>query len=90
MYVMVATKRDLAFAASMVSQFMSKPSPMHWMAVKRIMQYLNNILDMRLCIGDKHIDLKRYSNVDWVGNVENRRFTSGYIFFVEGGGHIVK
>ena len=37
---------------------------------------------MRLHIGSKHINLKSYSNADWVGDMENRRFTSGYIFFV--------
>ena len=29
MYVMVATRADIAFVVSVVSQFMSKPSPMH-------------------------------------------------------------
>ena len=29
MYAMVATRADIAFAVSVVSQFLSKPSPMH-------------------------------------------------------------
>ena len=33
-YAIVATKLDLVFAASVVSWFVSKPGPMHWMAVK--------------------------------------------------------
>ena len=71
MYAMVATRPDLAFAVSIVNRFMLKPDPMHWMAVKRIMQYLKGTLDMRLCIGDKHINFKAYSDADWSGDVKN-------------------
>ena len=40
MYKMVATRGDIAFVVSTVSQFMSKAGPPHWMPVKRIMRYL--------------------------------------------------
>jgi hypothetical protein len=82
MYAMVATRPDLAFAVSVVSRFMSKPGPMHWMAVKRIMRYLKGTLDMKLRIGGKDINVEGYSDADWAGDVENRRSTSGYVFFV--------
>ncbi len=36
MYAMVGTQPDLAFPVSMVSQFMSRAGPSHWMAVKHI------------------------------------------------------
>ena len=54
---------------------------MHWMAVKHIMRYLKDTLDMRLRIGNKHINLKGYSDADWAGDVEYHRSTSIYIFF---------
>ena len=41
-------KSDLAFEVSVVYRIMSKLGPMHWMIVKKIMQYLKDILDMRL------------------------------------------
>jgi ATP-binding cassette subfamily B (MDR/TAP) protein 1 len=50
MYAMVGTRRDLAFLMSMVSQFMSRAGPSHWMAVKRIMRYLKGTLDLKLCL----------------------------------------
>jgi len=46
MYAMVGTRPDLAFLVSMVSQFMSRAGPSHWMAVKRIMRYLKGTLDL--------------------------------------------
>ena len=81
-YTMVATRPDLVLVVSVVSGFMSKPDPMHWMAVKRIMRYLKGSIDMKLRIGGQHTDLKGYSDADWAGDVENRRSTSGYVFFV--------
>ena len=41
---------------------------------------------MRLHIGGKHINLKGYSDADWVGDVENHGSTSKYISLLEGGG----
>jgi ATP-binding cassette subfamily B (MDR/TAP) protein 1 len=40
LYAMVGTRPDIAFPVNMVSQFMSRAGPSHWMAVKRIMRYL--------------------------------------------------
>jgi hypothetical protein len=70
MYAMVATRPDLAFAVSVVNRFMSKPGPMHWMAVKRIMRYLKGTIDVRLRIGGQHMNVKGYSDADWAGDVE--------------------
>ena len=84
---MVATRPDLAFAVSVVSQFMFKLGSMHWTVVKQIMWYLKGTLDMKLRIGGKHMNVKGYSDADRVGDVKNCRSTSGYVFFVgEGGG----
>ena len=69
MYAMVATKFDLAFIISVVSRFMLKPGPMHWMAIKRIMRYLKGTIDMKLRIGGQHIGIKGYSDADWAGDV---------------------
>ena len=47
MNVMVTTRADIAFAVSIVSQFMSKAGPTHWMAVLCIMRYLKGTLDFK-------------------------------------------
>ena len=82
MYAMVATRADLAFAVSVVNQFMSKPSPMHWAAVKRIMRYLKYSVDKKLCLGGKNITLTGYCDADWGGDSSTRKSTMGYVFFV--------
>jgi hypothetical protein len=64
MYAMVGTRPDLAFLVSMVSQFMSRAGPSHWMAVKRIMRYLKGTLDLKLCLGGKDVSLRGYCEAD--------------------------
>ncbi len=71
MYAMVGTRPDLAFLVSMVSmvsQFMSRAGPSHWMAVKRIMRYLKGTLDLKLCLGGKDVSLRGYCDADWGGD----------------------
>ena len=55
MYEMMNMRVDLAFAVNTVSQFMSKAGPSRWMAVKRIMRYLNDNLDFKLCLMNKKL-----------------------------------
>jgi transposase InsO family protein len=85
MYAMVATRADLAYAVSVVSQYMAKAGPMHWKAVKRIMRYLKGTLDFKLCLGGKHVTLRGYCDADWAGDTNDRRSTTGYVFFVGNG-----
>ena len=48
MYVMVCTRPDLAYSASLVSRFMSNPGRVHWEAVKWILRYVKGALDVGL------------------------------------------
>ena len=40
---------------------------------------------MRLHIGSKNMNIKGYLNANWTSNVEDRRSTSIYIFYIEEG-----
>jgi hypothetical protein len=60
MCAMVATRADLAFAISTVSQHMATPGWSHWMKVKRIMRYLKGSLHLELQLGRQHMKLKGY------------------------------
>lgn len=82
MYAMVGTRMDLAFAVSVVSQHMAKPGPMHWATIKRIMRYLKGSLNHKLCLGGNNIALHGYCDADWAGDTNDRRSTTGYVFFV--------
>ena len=63
-YAMVVTQAHFAFAVSIVSQFMASPATLHWMAAKRIMQYLKGTLDVKLCLGGTNMSLHGYCDAD--------------------------
>ena len=85
MYAMVATRADLAFAISTVSQHMARPGWSHWMAIKRILRYLKGTLHLKLQLGGQNIKLTGYCDADWAGDVSERRSTTGYAFMLGDG-----
>ena len=90
MYAMVDTRVDLAFAVSMVSQFMSKAGPPYWMVVKRIIKYLKGTLAFKLCLRDKNITLRGICIVKWEGEANDWQSTMGYVFFCWCWSHFVE
>ena len=87
---MMATRDNLAFAVSTVSQFMSKAGPPNWMAVKCIMRDLIEPLDFKLCLRGKDTALRGFCDVHWTGNVNDRRSTTWYVFFCWCWSHFVE
>lgn len=83
---MCHTRPDITFAVSVVSRFMHKPSVHHLGAAKRILRYVagtanfgirySKVSDFRLC---------GYSDSDWAGCLEDRKSTSGHVFFLGSG-----
>jgi len=83
MYAMVCTKPDLSQVISMISRYMHDPGKGHWEAIKWALRYINGIIDVGLvfekdstgkheCIG--------YVDSDYVGDLDKRRPTTGYVF----------
>nr|AFP55546.1 gag-pol polyprotein [Rosa rugosa] len=82
------TRPDLAYAVSVVSQFMHNPSEAHMDAVFRILQYLKSAPGKGLIFSKySHLDVSGYTDADWAGSITDRRSTSGYFTFV--GGNLV-
>ncbi|RVW79412.1 Retrovirus-related Pol polyprotein from transposon TNT 1-94 [Vitis vinifera] len=80
---------DLAYALSVVSQYMHNPGEQHMNAVMRILRYLKNA-PRKGILFTKNVDhqsIEVYTDADWVGAVDDRRSTSSYFTFV--GGNLV-
>ncbi|KAJ7954112.1 Retrovirus-related Pol polyprotein from transposon TNT 1-94 [Quillaja saponaria] len=77
------TRPDIAYAVSVVSQFMHDPHFAHLDAVHRILRYLKSAAGKGLLF-EKHKSLKleAYTDADWAGSLDDRRSTSGYCIFV--------
>ena len=82
------TRPDIAFAVSVVSQFMHAPHEAHLDAAYRILRYLKSAPGKGLYFAKHdHLLVEAYSDADWAGSVTDRRSTSGYCTFV--GGNLV-
>ena len=83
LFLSTKTRPDIAYAVGNVARFSSKPTTQHWCAVKRIMKYLKGTLNYGL-LYDTTGDLTGYSDVDWAGDLDDRKSTSGYVFKMSG------
>lgn len=85
LYAAQVSRPDIQYAVNMVSRFNHNPGKAHWMAVKRIMRYLNGTRDMKLCYQrDEKEDLHGFCDADWAGDVSDRRSVTGYVFLLQG------
>ncbi|WKA05326.1 hypothetical protein VitviT2T_023300 [Vitis vinifera] len=80
------TRPDLAYALSVVSQYMHNPREQHMNAVMRILRYLKNAPGKGILFAKNvnHQSIEVYTDADWAGAVDDRRSTSGYFTFVCG------
>ena len=82
------TRPDIAYAVSLVSQFMHDPRTTHLEAVERILRYLKSCPGKGVLLGKHdHLRIEVYTDADWAGSHDDRRSTSGYCSFV--GGNLV-
>jgi hypothetical protein len=62
---------------------MHDPREPHLIAMKRILRYLRGTLDFGLLLRRSSAsELRVYTDVDWAGNPDTRRSTSGYAMFL--------
>ena len=70
----------------MLGRYLSNPGLDHWKATKWVMQYLQRPKDFILTYQrSDHLEVLRYSNSDFVGCLDNKRSTSGYVFLLNRG-----
>lgn len=82
------TRPDIAYAVSIVSQFMHQPQTKHLEAALRIVRYLKGTYNYGLLFKKTgNLEIQAYTDADWAGNPTDRRSTSGYFALV--GGNLV-
>ena len=83
MYASVATRPDITFAISTLSQFLDNPGSTHWEAAKRVIRYLASTKDTTLTYGIQNHDLLGFTDADGATQ-EHRRAISGYAYLING------
>ena len=85
MYVMNCKQPDIACAISKLSRYTSYPNHNHWLAMKRVLRYLDDTQNYALHYKRYPAVLEGYSDANWItGSIETKS-TSGYVFNVGGG-----
>ena len=82
---LIKTRPDIAYAVSIVSQFLHSPRKAHLQAIHRILQYLKGSLGKGILFKrDTGLHIEAYTDADYVGSVTDRRSTSGYCVLIGG------
>lgn len=85
-YLMTGTRPDIAYAVSVASRNLEKPTKEDILNVKRIMRYLKGTIDEGIIYRpDKVLKLECYSDADHGGCMETGRSTSGILCMNAGG-----
>ena len=90
MYAMLCTRPDICYAVGVVSRFQSNPGPDHWIAVKHILKYLRRTRDYMLVYSGDDLKILGYTNLDFQGDRDSKKSTSGSVFTLGGGAVVWK
>ena len=62
---------------------MERPKESHWVAAKRILRYIKGTMDLGLFYSyGNEANLYGYSDSDWGGDQDERKSTTGYVFYL--------
>jgi hypothetical protein len=82
---LTCTKPDIAFIVGVASRFMEDPRYPHLKAVKRILRYVKGTKDLGLFYQKTNVfELVGYVDSDWCGDIDDRKNTSRYAFYMGG------
>ena len=86
LYLARCTRPDIAFAVNSLSRFSTNPGRSHWTAAKRVLRYLKGSKN-RAVVYERGgaPTIHGFSDADWAGRREDRRSTSGYVYYMANG-----
>ncbi|CAL8992931.1 unnamed protein product [Prunus brigantina] len=78
---LTASRPDISFSVGVCARFQSDPKESHLFAVKRIIKYVSIEFGLWYTY-DTCVNLVVYSDADWAGCSDDRKSTSGGVFYV--------
>ena len=77
------TRPDISYIVNHLSQFLQKPTDLHWQVVKRILRYISGTKHYGLLFQPTtDLSINAYSNADWASNIDDRKSVAAYCVFV--------
>ena len=79
----VSTCLDIAYAVHILSQFMARPTHLHYSHLLRVLRYLRGTISRRLFFpSSTSLQLQAYSDATWASDPSDRRSLSAYCVFL--------
>lgn len=86
MYLMTATRPDLAYSVGILSRYCNEPRLAHWNAVKRVFRYIKETTTLGIKYHANKINsLVCWSDSDYAADLGTRKSISGYVITYCGG-----
>ena len=83
MYAQVCTCLDITFVVCLLGKYLSDPTQSHWKAVKKFLRYLQDAKDLMLTYRcSDTLGVVGFSDSDYACCVDDKKFTSCYIFMI--------
>ncbi|KAH9745481.1 hypothetical protein KPL70_004087 [Citrus sinensis] len=80
---LTCTRPDILYAVGLVSRYMENSKTTHFKAAKRILRYIKGTTNFGLLYSfSNDYKLVGYSDSDWGGDVDDRKSTTGFVFFM--------
>lgn len=77
------TRPDISYAAQQLSQYVARPTTLHWDAAVHVLKYLKGSPSTGIFISShSNLQLTGYSDADWGACRDTRRSLSGYCIFL--------
>lgn len=87
-YLSMSCRPDIAYSASVLSRYLSKPTKNHWLAAIKVLRYLGSTRDYGLVFGNavsNHgLNVIAYCDSNFAGDREDSISTYGYVFMLNG------
>jgi len=80
---LTVTKPYIVYGVGLVSRYMETPKESYWLAAKSILRYIKCTLNLDIFYTyGETAELIGYSNSDWGGDHDERKNTTGYVFYL--------
>lgn len=83
----VNSRPDVAFSVGFLGRFQQHPTSGRWEQAKRVLRYLRDTQEEKLIYrreNSSNIRLECYVDADWASDINGRKSTGGFIFFLNG------
>ena len=83
-YLAQCTRYDLCYAVNQLTRACNRPAEVHMTTAKHVLRYLRGTPDLPITYRKGQLRLVSYTDASFGANPDNRKSTTGYLFFLGG------